>query len=303
MKKLWLLPGICVVFMIFCVGSTWGVDFCVQPNGSGESDFQTALTTAQSNGEDDTIKVCQGTYTGNFYYQSGETDGLTLEGGYTTGCFIREVNPANTVLDGDNNGKVLQIISSGNSLGDIQVDGFTIKNGYATTSQGAGLHVSLSTSGETSGRAGSILITNNIITGNTSTATSTGAGVSANTYSYGTALAGTVSFINNIISGNTTALWGGGAYIRSLAENFAGETIMLLNNTISGNSATDGDNGRGGGIYIDMDENTINIFNNIIWGNTTALKMAFTMTTRKWFPKLVKPPGMSQLVTSMLIPV
>ncbi len=50
--------------MVFTVQGVWGAEFCVNNVG----DLQAALTTAQSNGADDTIKVVQGTYTGNFIY-------------------------------------------------------------------------------------------------------------------------------------------------------------------------------------------------------------------------------------------
>lgn len=42
--------------------------------------LQNALTTASANGEDDTIKVAQGTYKGNFTFDSSEGHSLFLLG-------------------------------------------------------------------------------------------------------------------------------------------------------------------------------------------------------------------------------
>jgi len=123
---------ICIVIMVtascwFVAGSTWGAVFCV----SNATELQNALNTATSNGENDTIRVVQGTYTstGIFNYVSSEEHSITLEGGYTAGCASREVNPSLTILDDNNSnsGSVLYFCTGGGS--DIKLEGFTIKNG------------------------------------------------------------------------------------------------------------------------------------------------------------------------------
>lgn len=77
--------------------STLAEVFCVD---SAQA-IQTALTTAASNGQDDEIKIVQGTYVGNFVYATAtEAYDLALEGGYTAGCSSQTINPANTILDG-----------------------------------------------------------------------------------------------------------------------------------------------------------------------------------------------------------
>jgi len=58
---------------------SFGATFCV----TNATELQTALITAESNGEDNTIQIVQGTYNGNFTYASTEAYGLTVEGGYT----------------------------------------------------------------------------------------------------------------------------------------------------------------------------------------------------------------------------
>ena len=85
----------CLVCLVLGTGGAWAADFCV----STATELQNALTAAQTNGEDDVIKVVQGTYTGNFTYTSDQGNSITLEGGYTAVCASRVVNPVNTLLD------------------------------------------------------------------------------------------------------------------------------------------------------------------------------------------------------------
>ena len=94
--------------------------FCV----SDATGLQTALTTASGNGEDDTVQIEQGTYVGSFIYASTEAFNLTVEGGYTSSCSSRVVDPVNTVLDANNSGVVLALSASG-IVADFVVDGVT----------------------------------------------------------------------------------------------------------------------------------------------------------------------------------
>jgi len=262
--------------------------------------LQAALTAAQSNGADDIIMVVEGTYVGNFTYDSSEGNSITLQGGYAPACASRVVNPANTVLDGNHSGRALGL---GNSTGgDIVVDGFTIQNGNATYGGGG-----LSAIGWSAalGKAVNITITNNIITGNTATSYM-GAGINAITSSsypgtaghitiqgnictgntaheYGGGIsarswsdpgtAGNVTLVNNIITGNTSEQYGGGGvYASSSANTGAAGTITMTNNTITENSATD----VGGGASLDASsysgaDGLIFCYNNIVWGNTAPV--------------------------------
>ena len=78
--------------------ASWGATFCV----GNELELINALNTAENNGENDTIKVEQGTYdlwdSAGSYYNSSEGRNITLEGGYAPGCGTRTLNPTNTVL-------------------------------------------------------------------------------------------------------------------------------------------------------------------------------------------------------------
>ena len=63
------------------------------PCVGSSTELQDALNVATNNSTDDIIKIQQGTYYGNFIYKSTESDGLTIEGGYSDepwcceGCF------------------------------------------------------------------------------------------------------------------------------------------------------------------------------------------------------------------------
>ncbi|MDL1962514.1 MAG: hypothetical protein LWX01_12645, partial [Deltaproteobacteria bacterium] len=148
-----------ITLFLFLVGAAQAATFCV----SDAAGLHSALSQAASNGEDDIIHIVQGTYVGNFIYASTEAFGVTIEGGYTT-CASREVDPANTVLDGDAAGNVL-VLSCDQAV-EFVVDGVTLQNGNASNN-GGGLFANTD--------GGEVTLTNNTITGNS--AGSCGGGV------------------------------------------------------------------------------------------------------------------------------
>jgi parallel beta-helix repeat protein len=112
----------------------WGADFCVD----NAADFQNALTSAETNGQADRIKLVQGTYNGHFVYDSAEAQAPEILGGYSAGCTSRTLDPANTELNGGGTGTVLAVTAS---LGaDFTLEGVTLSGGDAA-SIGGGLHV------------------------------------------------------------------------------------------------------------------------------------------------------------------
>jgi len=194
-----------------------GATFCV----SDATDLQTALTTAESNGADNTIKIVQGTYNGNFTYASTEAYSLTVEGGYAEGCASRTINPANTILDGGGTDMVLALVSQGAAT--FSVEGLTLQNGNASTvDYGGGLYASTD---------GNVTLTNNTFSDNT--ASSYGGGA----YILGTATLSNNSFITNY------SRYGGGVYITGNGT--------LTDNTFTENTFTSPSmGGSGGGAYI-----------------------------------------------------
>jgi hypothetical protein len=212
--------------------------FCV----SNTTELQDALTTSQSNGEDDTIRSVQGTYIGNFTYDSSEGYSVTLKGGYTERCLERLINPSNTILDGNNTDRTLYLKNSNG--GDITVEGFTIKNGSAESAGGVRAECD----------SGDIIITNNFITKNSTLSPSGNPAPGAGIWIY--SISGNLIVDNNTITENSAMGVGGGGCALS-----GSGSIDVNNNIITYNTAGDS----GGGIYF-MSEN-ITVANNTITGN------------------------------------
>ena len=102
------------VFSFYLVNLAVAAEYCVDTSAG----LQSALTDAETNGEDDIIRVQQGTYYGNFPYSSTQANSLTIEGEYNhPKCKKRDVDFTNTVLDGEQNGVVLAL-----SAPDVEAD-------------------------------------------------------------------------------------------------------------------------------------------------------------------------------------
>ncbi len=267
MKNILLFVIFCIVSLTFNTGALWGEIICVDPSGGGDyTNLQNALDYAETNGADDVIQVVQGTYTGNFTYRSSQGRTIILEGGYvpSTACSEREDDPTNTVLDGNLSGNVL--ILSNNSGGDILVDGFTIRNGVASTN-GGGIYAQ---SYSSSGTANNVTITNNIITNNSA---SSGGGVYAR--STGQTSSGTITLIANLLAENTVDSRYGGVHARSSSASGNAGDVILTNNTIVGNIA-DSDNA---GVYAESISSSgtagdVILTSNIIKENTADYGMS-----------------------------
>ena len=251
------------ILMLFSPIITFGAIFCV----SDEAELQAALTTAASNGEDNVIRITQGTYNGNFTYASTEGYSLIVEGGYTEGCASREIDPANTILDGGEADTVLALVSQ--EAGNFSVEGLTLQNGNASTvDDGGGLYAKT--------EDGNVTLTNNVFSGNTASSCGGGAYVisditlSNNTFSRntssgnggGTYIYRSASILtNNLFTDNTSSDKGGGIYAD-------GSALTLTNNTLSGNTAEN----QGGCVWVTfIDHNKGGkLYNNIIWNNNAS---------------------------------
>ena len=229
-----------VAFQIF--GRVYAAEFHVT-NATG---LQNALTTAQSNGQDDVIYLAAGVYSAvengkGFVYDSTNGDNFKL-----TICGENGTTPDQVILDGDNAfAPVLSLVDENpdhlNSA--FTVQGITIRNGKMQEwdQNGGGLCVS---------SKGDVTVKSCIITANTG---DDGGGVAIwSDY-------GWVTFINNIVTNNVAMDDGGGVDIGA-------ETIILKRNIIEKNKATED----GGGLRIGISSITGNITckNNIIAENT-----------------------------------
>ena len=231
-----LLAGALILLLGIALPALAGV-FCVDTPGG----LQSALTTAAADGQDDEVQIVQGTYVGNFVYASTQANKLSVLGGYTAGCASRTLNPANTILDGNQTGTVL-VLSAPDVAAEFLVEGLTLREGKSASGYGGGLYAKV-------GSLGAVTLTNNSLTGNKAKSHGGGAFISS---------AATATLTNNSLTGNTANYYGGGAYINA-------GNATLTNNSLTGNTA----NQSGGGASISA--YTATLTNNILTGNTANL--------------------------------
>ena len=265
--------------------------------------FQAALNTAATNGENDTINVMAETYNVNPTLTYSSTENFSI--------LIRGVG--SPVLDGGNSRRIIQLTSTSNNA-DIFLEGVTIQHGQADYGGGVnvvtqGADISLNnctindnTAGFVCGGAnlgsvtGNITITNCIFRRNSSPNASgypfgTAGGLFAQTDGLGTVIrmtgctfeentaerdgAGamlyplggnsTVIAESNTCNNNTAKEFGGGCWVRGPGGN---TTVIYRNNTLTGNSSSVA--GSGGGTYIQITSGTINSFDNVHSGNSST---------------------------------
>jgi hypothetical protein len=124
--------------------TAWSMTYDVTPAGDtdctdGKCNFQAALDAAEiNNGQSNTIRLAQGEYIGNFsYFPIGSNTGdLEILGGWSADFASRIVDPATTVLNGNNAGTTLNLkfedLQNPTIIGgNLKLDGITIKNGRA----------------------------------------------------------------------------------------------------------------------------------------------------------------------------
>ena len=219
-------------------GTTYGADETFTPRliatcVSNATEFQTALTTAQSNGADDTIQIVQGAFNGNFIYASTEVNSLSIEGGYAEGCKERTIDSANTVLDGGGRDSVLMLVTNAVAA-NFSVEGLTLQNGSASTViYGGGLYANT---------AGEVTVTSSSFTYN------------ASEWGGGAFIVGRGRLADNAFTGNTAKSTGGGVVI--------GSTGTLTKNSFTNNTAD-----TCGGAYVG---GTGTLTDNIFTGNTSS---------------------------------
>jgi len=264
-----------LLFLVFLVALlATNVAFGETFNVTSPEEFQSALTIAQSNGEDDTINVAAGTYniTSTLHYSTYDGDsGHTLT--------IQGAGADQTVLDGGGSVQILYIDTDadnngGDAGGDVTIKGMAFENGNGGNGGGVYVHGSSiniiikesAFSGNSGGGAcacsdsGIVSIVNNRFSEN-----SVGSYLGVSYYGAGVcALGSTVTISQNTFLENSGSMgwiptYGSGAYAK-------GNTIIITNNTFLGNSA--GYGGCGGGVCASSDSGTITITNNTFSGNS-----------------------------------
>lgn len=239
----------------------------VKPNGSGTKsgmswdnamdNINTAITTARNN-ELSKVWIAAGTYNGQSGYTSAFTiyNGVSIYGGFTGNEPVdynlddRDFETNTTILDGNYSQRV--IYQSSVFSDTTYIDGFTITNGYTTSSDGgAGLYIrklcylrhcvvsSNSTSRSGGGiRADGSIIDDVHIVGNS--ATQHGGGI----YAVNAKITNSIIESNSGNTNNSSSYYGGGAYlynnssltnciIKSNNDGYVGGVYADYNSTIS----------------------------------------------------------------------
>jgi hypothetical protein len=234
-----------LIFLILTLGFALGATF----NVTNVTDFQTALTTAQNNGEDDVINVAAATYSVVSTLTYSTTNG-------DNGHSLRIVgeNRDTTILDGGGNVQIMHIdIDSDNNSGDlngnIEIRNLTFRNGNIDNSGSAFfIHTNQAT----------VTIDNNIIEDGSSDNLIGGA--------YIAALSNDVVFTNNIVRNNNALNYTGGISIISISGNLTVTDNVFDNNTV--------DNGSFGGILISNQTGSITFTSNILRNNVVSSSSA-----------------------------
>jgi|Deesub1362A_J573_1020465.scaffolds.fasta_scaffold00134_2 hypothetical protein len=219
MKRLFFV--LCCLAFVF-TGYSEGAIF----NVSNPVEFQNALTTAQSNGEDDVINVAPGTYnlTATLTYETSDGDGsLTIQAEVPSNLPILDGGDTVRVmfidndLDSDNEGDAGQVITIRNII---------FQRGYATVIGGVYLEM-----GE-----GDIVIENSQFLNNKSSDGPSGCCSVVST-------SGRVTIKNSIFKGNELGEYGYGSGGLSVGSR---NSIFIMNNTFEDNTGTM----EGGGLFV-----------------------------------------------------
>ncbi len=291
----------CIRIFSFLIFSLPIISQAATFNVTDSTTFQAALTSAASNGQDNTINLAAGTYVAasTFSFTSLQATALTIVG----------ANAATTIIDGANLVQPLLISNAGN----IELDNVTVQNGDSGSNPGGGAAI-------VNAASGTITVKNSIFNNNTASNNNVGGlyvvcttcnivvsntTVSSNKTSTPTgvvggvgivSVSGNVTFSNNTVTNNISAgddssspkVYGcGGFYLRGQVVTFTGNTIQgnqstfdvgaghvmasngveFTQNTVKQNSATK----NLGGVIVHVTGGNANFSNNTIDSNTAQL--------------------------------
>ncbi len=252
--------GTCVVTMdadtevtaSFSVAINNPVTSCV----STAAGLQAAIDAAEINGANDLIQLVQGTYIGAFHYISTEDFDLMIEGGYTAGCALRDADPANTVLDGNDPAVYVFEVSGAVIDSALIMKGITLQNGRQGVSvmgDYIGTFIMLNSVASSHGEWGVYTREVDSVTLINSTFNNSGGGVRVR-------LAEDLNMTGLTVTGN---------YVNDLSPIRIGyvDNISLTGNVVSDNWSDDVSSGYTGGIYI-YHGTSLKMTDNLITGNT-----------------------------------
>lgn len=251
----------CVALLAFVgIDCASAATFCVHTSAQ----LQAALTTAETNGENDIIKVAEGSYTapaGGFdyqaYAQSGSDDyDLEISGGWYDAfgfaCLGHHANPFQTLLDGGGTSRVMNLAMRNHS--NVTVRFLTFSNGNAGNDYGGGLSLFAGDTGYTA----IWTVERNAFVANTA---EFGAGMNATINQ--AASTAKIKVINNLFTLNHASGDSGAANL----ANDGGDSIYLTNNTIVSNTTDSTGAYQIGGIYMYGSGSFKFVANNNFWNN------------------------------------
>lgn len=255
-----------LVGTLFAGTTACAATFCV----SDATELQNALTTAQSNGEDDVIKIEEGTYyapSGGFEYAAvnfpDDDYDLEISGGwyapFNFACLGHHNTPFQTVLDGNGSGSVMTLFVRVHSNVTVRLLTFARGGTGSTYNVAGGLKVFNTYDSQTGdGYFGTITIERNAFIENTAWAD---AGLYLGVFqSESTAL---YRVINNLFLHNH-GTHGPGAAGLFIGD---GNGIYLTNNTVLFNTTDDTNPDATGGIEQSGANAAQFVANNNFWGN------------------------------------
>ena len=221
----------------------------VCPSGCAYSSVQAAISAAAP---DDVIKVASGVYTdihefyvfGNLSNSARQvayiTKSLTIVGGYTTTNWVTPDLVANpTILDAEEQGRVIHAYDDSNAPITVTLQGLQITGGEATaggaynTTQGGGIWA----------RSTHLIVEDCQIEGNAASATSASAG-GGGIYAF----QATVAITDTVLTHNQAAVHGGGLYLYD-------SPLTLVGSEVISNSAQN----HGGGVYAEQFSSNVDV--------------------------------------------
>lgn len=201
-------------------------------------EFQSALTTAQANGEDDIIHVAAGTYiiSSTLEYQPTENFSLTIAG----------ADRETTIVDGNHTVQIFRAMISGLSNAHLTIENMAFQNGRANFIGALWI----------GSNSGNVIIRNSKFINN-SAATAGALGIEITS--------GDMIFVDNIVTGNEADGNFGGAVLISYDG-----PVTVTGNQITGNTA--GENSAG--ITVNSESGSINFSENTVVQNSVSAATA-----------------------------
>lgn len=280
----------CFFLILFFQSQAIAASIYVFPGAAGDgsiatpTNLQSALDTARTNGQDDTLFLQQGIYDAStagantFEYGTASNDNksVVLRGAWNVDFTHQSDDPAVTMLDGGNDAPVLHVLANASGVSfDFEIDRLTIQNGLSTSSHGAGIRIDTGAVGNDG--AINLIIRNSLIRDNDATTGYAGGGIFSKayfeiydtTFSSNSAGSGGAMYIADVPGGNQslspiveTCIFDGNDDVGG----WQGSTIFNLVSLVVKNSVFTNSTGSGSTIYTHTGS-SLNVSNSVFAHN------------------------------------